>query len=486
MMAADSGPDSPRRPDDEKKDDPRSASPTSLSSGDESRRVTDSKPNASDSDQPTKPDASAAEPDEYPHGFQLFVVVTAIILTVFLTSLDQTIVGTAIPKITNEFGGLEKVSWFGAAYFMCLGGFQSTFGKVYKYFALKQTYLASIFIFEVGSLICAVAPNPDAFIVGRAIAGVGGAGIATGGAVILAFSVPPPKRPSLMGLVGFAYTIAAIIGPILGGAFADRVTWRWCFYINLPIGGVSLFLIMIFFKNPSAAKPVEAPWKEKAKHMDPVGSLLAMGSIISFILALQYAGVTYAWNSSVVIGLLVGFVVLLAALAAWEIYLGEYAMLPPRIMKQRWLWGPAAFQFFFAGCYFLLLYYLPIYFQSIKGEDAVQSGVDNLPLVVAGCLAIISGGIIVTKTRHATPFMCFCAGLTTVGCGLLYTLDIDTSAGKWIGYQILLGFSIAFPFQNALNIAQANATNEDMSTATASLACMFPYHLPLTPPETSS
>src|SRR4051794_32972780 len=132
---------------------------------------------------------------------------------------------------------------------MCLGGFQSTFGKIFKFFPLKQSFLASIFIFELGSLICAVAPNENAFIVGRAIAGVGGAGCAAGGATILAFSAPPPKRPALMGLVGFAYTIAAIIGPILGGAFADRVTWRWCFYINLPIGGVSMALILLFFKN---------------------------------------------------------------------------------------------------------------------------------------------------------------------------------------------------------------------------------------------
>ncbi|KAK0643173.1 putative efflux pump antibiotic resistance protein [Cercophora newfieldiana] len=450
------------------------APPSRTSTSDDESRLPsqkegEPKPNFSDSENPAAKPGSVTEPDEYPHGLALFVVVAAIILTVFLTSLDQTIVGTAIPKITNEFGGLEKVSWFGSAYFMCLGGFQSTYGKIYKYFPLKQTFLVSVFIFEIGSLICAVAPNPDAFIVGRAIAGVGGAGCASGGAVILAFSVPPEKRPSLMGLVGFAYTIAAIIGPILGGAFADRVTWRWCFYINLPIGGVSMLLIMLFFKNPSASKPAEATWTEKLKHMDPVGSALAMGSIISFILALQYAGVTHAWNSSTVIGLLVGFVAILAALFAWEFYIGEYAMLPPRLMKKRYLWGSSLFQFFFAGCYFLLLYYLPIYFQSIKGEDAVQSGVDNLPLVISGCLSIITGGIVVTKTRHATPFMALGAALTTVGCGLLYTLDIDTSTGKWIGYQILLGFAIAFPFQNALNIAQANSTNEDMSMATAFL-----------------
>ncbi|KAK0730294.1 putative efflux pump antibiotic resistance protein [Lasiosphaeris hirsuta] len=441
----------------------------SLSRPTEKKKVDDeAQATASDSDQPAK-SGEVESTDEYPHGFRLVVLVAAVVLAIFLTSLDQTIVGTAIPKITNEFGGLEQVGWYGSAYFMCLGGFQSSFGKAFKYFSLKKTFLLSIFVFEVGSLICAVAPNSSAFIVGRAVAGVGGAGIAIGGTVILAFAAPPAKRPTLMGLMGFSYTIAAIIGPVLGGAFSDRVTWRWCFYINLPIGGVSMAIIFLFFKDPAAAKPIEATWKEKFLQMDPVGVVLAMGSIISFILALQYAGVTYAWNSSVVIGLLIGFVLIGLALVAWEIYQGEYAMLPPRLLKQRWLWAPSLFQFFFAGCYFLLLYYLPIYFQSIKGENAVQSGIDNLPLVIAGCVSIISGGIVVTITRHAAPFMLLGAALTAVGTGLLYTLDIDTSTGKWIGYQILLGFSIAFPFQNALNIAQAGASNEDISSATACL-----------------
>lgn len=387
----------------------------------------------------------------------------------------QTIVGTAIPKITNDFGGLEDVAWYGSAYFLCFGGFQSAFGKAFKYFPLKETFLISVFIFEVGSLLCGVAPNSTAFIIGRAIAGFGGAGIAIGGTVILAFVSEPKKRPMFMGLVGVTYTIAAIVGPLLGGAFSDRVTWRWCFYINLPVGGVAIPLMYVFFQTPKHAKPVDAPLKEKLLQMDPVGCALAMGAIISYLLALQYAGITHAWNSSVVIGLLVGCVAIFVAMGFWEVYQGEYAMLPVRLITKRSIWAPGSVQFFFAGCYFLLLYYLPIYFQSIKGKTAIESGVANLPLVVAGCLAILSGGIAVTTTRHATPFSVIFAAVTTVGCGLLYTLDIDTSTAKWIGYQILLGVGIAFPFQNGLNIAQAWSTPEDMSTTTSTLYCTFLY-----------
>jgi MFS family permease len=350
-----------------------------------------------------KPDS--VDDTEYPHGIRLVLLIAAVMLTVFLTSLDQTIVGTAIPKITDEFHGLSQVSWYGSAYFMCLGGFQSSWGKAFKYFNLKWSFVLSVCIFELGSLICGVAPNANALIVGRAIAGLGGAGVSSGGTVIFAFCVEPKKRPTLMGLIGIAYTVAAIIGPLLGGVFSDRVTWRWCFYINLPIGFAAVAAIAFLFDTPAAAKPIEATLKEKFLQMDPVGIMLAMACIISFILALQYGGQSYAWNSSQVIGLLVGFVLILVALGVWEYYQGEKGMLPFRLLKRRSVWAASAFQFFFAGCYFLLLYYLPIYFQSIKDVDAIQSGVDNLPLVIAGCLAIITGGIVVTKTQHAMPFM---------------------------------------------------------------------------------
>ena len=386
----------------------------------------------------------------------------------------QTIIGTAIPKITDEFHGLDQVSWYGAAYFMCFGGFQSSWGKAFKYFPLKAAFITTVAAFEVGSLICGAAPNATALIVGRAIAGMGGAGIATGGTTIVAFSAPPETRPILMGLIGVTYALAAVVGPLLGGVFSDRVTWRWCFYINVPVGAFVVGVILIFFHLPNAVKPIEAAWREKLLQMDPVGVALATGSIICFILALQYGGTTHPWDSSVVIGLLVGFVVILLVLGIWEFYQGEYAMLVPRLISQRSLWAAATFQFFFAGSYFLLLYYLPIYFQSIGGADPIHSGVDNLPFVITAGVFILAGAITVAKTGHAVPFMALGAALTTVGMGLLYTLDVKTPSKNWIGYQILLGASLAFPFQNCLNVVQANVEARDIASATSILYCTRP------------
>ncbi|THC87276.1 hypothetical protein EYZ11_013275 [Aspergillus tanneri] len=405
--------------------------------------------------------------DEYPHGLSLFFIVVAIMLATFIISLDQTIVGTAIPKITDQFHGLDKVSWYGSAYFMTFGGFQTPLGKAYRYFNLKTTFLISLYIFEIGSLICGVAPNSNALIAGRAIAGLGGAGMATGGFTIIAFSSEPRRRPLFTGLVGSAYGLSAVAGPLIGGAFSDKVSWRWCFYINLPVGGLAAAIILIFFHTPNGAKPVKASLKEKVLNMDLVGVTLLMCLIICFILALQYGGQTKAWNSSDVIGLLIGFVAILIALVIWEYRQGERAMLVGRLLKRRSLWAPSTYMFFFAGSYFILLYYLPTYFQSIDDTSPVGSGVRNLPMVVTFSIAAIVAGAFVERTGIATPVMLVGAAIATVGTGLIYTWDIGTPTGKWIGYQILAAFGFIIPWLIPMNIAQANAKPQDMSTVTA-------------------
>ncbi|KAJ9484589.1 hypothetical protein VN97_g8774 [Penicillium thymicola] len=335
-------------------------------------------------------DDAKAQTDDYPHGARLAAVVLSLMLGMFLVALDNTILGTAIPKITDEFHDLNKVSWYGSAYLMTYGcAFQSTWGKFFKYFPIKLWFLVAVFIFEVGSLICAVAQDPTTLIVGRAIAGFGGAGVGVGVFTIIGFAAPPEKRPQFLGFTGATYGIAA------------------CFYVNLPIGGLAAGLIFLLFKAPSSAAPAKATPKEKLLQMDFVGAALMMGLIVSFILALQYGGQTHSWHSSQVIGLLVSFCVLVLVFVAWEIYQKERAMIVPRL------------------------------------------------------------GFALSKIRIVPLFWIIGGALGAIDCGLFYTFGTETSTGKWIGYQIIVGFSAGWSFQTAISNAQVHASPEDMSQATA-------------------
>lgn len=379
---------------------------------------------------------------------------------------------TAIPKITDRFNSLTDVAWYGSAYFITLGATQPAWGKVYKYFPLKLSYLASIFLFELGSLICATAPSSKALIVGRAIAGIGGSGISTGSYIIIAFSTEPKKRPLYTGIIGMAFGIASVTGPLLGGVLTSHVSWQWCFYINLPIGGFSAVVITIFFHPLSTARAERSTFKEKLLQMDLVGILLAMGTILSFILALQYGGQTHPWGSGTVIGLLVGFIAIGVLFVIWEYLQDERAMIPRRLITQRVYLVEALCYPFILGPYYLVVYYLPIYFQSIDNASPVSSGVRNLPLIISFTIATIISGGIITFTGYATPIKIVGAAIAVIGSGLLYNLEIDTKTGEWIGYQIVGGFGWGLIAQIPIITVQATASPKDMATTTAIMLCM--------------
>ncbi|KAK9365634.1 major facilitator superfamily domain-containing protein [Lipomyces kononenkoae] len=353
----------------------------------------------------------------YPSGLKLALLMISIFIGMFLVSLvclrlqapveDRLIISTAIPQITNEFDSL------------------------YAFFSIKATFLISILLFEAGSALCGAAPNSIAFILGRTIAGLGAGGILSGVMVVIVYAVPLHKRPKYQGIFGAVFGIASVTGPLMGGALTTNVTWRWCFYLNFPLGALVMMFTFFLLQVPGRPK-IKIPLKDKLRQLNALGMLALVPGVICLCLALQWGGSTYAWSEGRIIALLVLAVVLLIVFAL--IQSGSRSKPHcPRASSFSAASPPASGP---------SVYYLPLWFQAIDGVSAVDSGIHLLPMVLSIVVTSIAIGQLVSRIGYYTPFLICGVCLTAVGAGLLTTLDIGTAAGKWIGFQIVYGVGL--------------------------------------------
>ena len=249
-------------------------------------------------------------------------------------SQDRLIISTAIPSITDEFNSITHIGWYGSSYLVAMCAFQLLFGKLYVYFSIKAVFLASVTLFEIGSTICGAAPNSIAFIVGRAVKGIGAAGIFSGAVVVIVYAVPLHRRPLYQGLFGAVFGIASVAGPLLGGVFTSAVTWRWCFYINLPLGAVSMIVIFLLLRVQDR-ETTKKPLRYKLKQLDGLGTAAFAPGSVCVLLALQWGGMDYAWGSWRIVLLLVLGVFLWTAFVVVQVVYPETATVPPRIARNR-------------------------------------------------------------------------------------------------------------------------------------------------------
>ncbi|KAJ5504031.1 hypothetical protein N7463_006905 [Penicillium fimorum] len=423
------------------------------------------RPDQPDNGSITNEKSSEVKEDEsqFPTGMRLAVIIVSILFAMFLVALDRTIIATAVPRIANQFNALDDISWYASAYLLTSCATQLSWGKVYTYYSTKSVFLAAILVFEVGSALCGGAPNSNAFIVGRAIAGIGSAGIFSGATVIIAQIVPLAKRPIYVGLMGSTFGFSSIIGPLLGGAFTDKVTWRWCFYINLPIGGFTLLVLFLFLAVPPPPHTSTYTWKQQILRLDPLGSVLFLPSMICFLLALQWGGTTYPWTNGRIIALFVISGILMIAFLVVQVWLKADATVPPHIFNQRSIISGVVFAMCVGGGLISMLYTLPLWFQGVRGTTAVKSGIDTIPMVLALVVgAILSGGII-TATGYYVPWMFVAAILMSAGAGLMTTFRLDTNHAAWIGYQVLFGIGIGTGLQQPSLAAQTILPMEEVA-----------------------
>lgn len=379
---------------------------------------------------------------------------------------------------------------------MTFATLQLPLGKIYTLYPIKAVFLISILIFEAGSLICAASPSSTLFIFGRALAGIGSGGINAGFIIILAASLPLERRPFFVPCYSAMYGLAAVIAPLLGGAFAgSKATWRWCFYINLPVGGVAATIMLWFCHLPVDGQkeiPKWREWKRIAEEMDLLGSAILIPSIVGVLLALQWGGAgRYAWNSVVIIAVLVVSSVGLAVFISLQVWKGDKATIPSRVITQRSVACSAVFVFFASGAVTIFQYYvsvspillqfqpckkqlaltkygnarrqLPIWFQAIQNVSPLSSGIRILPTTLSIAIFSFLAGIGVAKTGYYTPFMIFGIALLTTGAFFAGgALRVSSPAQIWISCQLLFGIGTGIGLQQAHTAAQTVLASADV------------------------
>lgn len=346
-------------------------------------------------------------------------------------------------------------------------------GKVYKFYPAKPVFIFGITIFEVGSAICGAAPSSKAFIVGRAIAGLGSSGLFSGAMVIMFHTIPLQQRPIYQGFGGAVFAIASVVGPLLGGTFTTKITWRWCFYINLPVGAVVIIVVIVILHLPNQKLDKQASGLvARLKQLDPIGNLVFFPGVVCLILALQWGGTQYPWNNARIVVLLVLCGIFCLAFVGVQMWKKESATVPPRLVTQRSIAASMWFSFFNGSSIMVMLYYLPIWFQAIKGINAEKSGIMLLPMILSTVIGSLSSGVLVSKFGYYTPFLILSSITTTIGAGLLTTFTSSTGYAKWISYQVLFGIGIGIGIQQPINVIQTVLDRSDIATGSAVMIFM--------------
>ncbi|KAJ5287591.1 Major facilitator superfamily domain general substrate transporter [Penicillium angulare] len=408
------------------------------------------------------PDNSTPKPRSL---LQLSIVLTSLCAAVFVAALDITIITTSLPSIAGHFHSSSAYTWIGSSYVLANSATIPSWGKLSDIWGRKPLLLIALVIFFVGSLVCAVVETMPLFLFGRAVQGLGAAGLLTLVNICICDLFSMRDRGLYFGLISVVWALACGVAPVLGGLLTERASWRWCFWINLPVSALVFILLAFTLKLDTPHTPI---W-EGLKAVDWTGSLFIVGSTIMLLLGLDFGGVTHPWDSATVICLIVFSAVSIFLFMVNEWKLVKYPIIPLSLFRDRS--GIASFLVCFCHGFIFMgeAYYLPLYFQAVLGASPIMSGVYLLPLVLSISLFGALTGLFIQKTGKYVPAIWLGLVLLALGSGLLINLEPTPNWGKIIGFQVISGAGVGLNFEGPLLALQAIVGTENTATATASI-----------------
>jgi EmrB/QacA subfamily drug resistance transporter len=420
-----------------------------------------------------------AEPEATRTRLQNVIIMTCLCCSVFLAALDTTIITTALPTISEHFHSNAGYTWIGSAYLLANAASTPSWGKFSDIWGRQPILLIASMIFFIGSLLAAISVNIGMLIVARAIQGIGGGGLIILVNICISDLFSMRNRGMYFAMVGMVWALASAVGPVLGGVFTEKVSWRWCFYINcksafhrvlqianiplVPITGTVTILLFFFLHLHNPRTPV---W-DGLKAVDWAGSLAIVGGTLMLLLGLEFGGTSHPWGSATVICLIVFGIVVIGLFALNEWKFARYPVMPPRIFNNTSNIASLGVCFCHGYVFIAGTYYLPLYFQAVIGATPLLSGVYVLPLALS--LSFVSGatGVFIKKTGKYLPPIWFGLVFMTLGTGLFIDFGPKADWAKIIIYQIIAGIGVGPNFQAPLIALQSKVHPKDIATATA-------------------